>query len=89
MKNYITLKINKMAISEEKYVKYLGLLIDVPLSWDSHIDNLSKKIARSLGVMFKIRPFVTPTILKNIIYYSSLVYPLAIWYSSLGICIWY
>ena len=54
MKNYITLKINKMAIGEEKYVKYLGLLIDATLGWDSHIDNLSKKIARSLGVMFKI-----------------------------------
>ena len=73
MKNYITLKINKMAIVEEKYVKYLGLLIDATLSWDSHIDNLSKKIARSLGLMFKIRPFVTPTISKNI--YYSLVYP--------------
>ena len=73
MKNYITLKINKMVICEEKYVKYLGLLIDATLSWDSHIDNLSKKIARALGVMFKIRPFVIPTILKNI--YHSLVYP--------------
>ena len=49
MKNYITLKINKMAIGEEKYVKYLGLLIDATLGWDSHIDNLSKKIARWLG----------------------------------------
>ena len=65
MKNYITLKINKMVIGEEKYVKYLGLLIDAALSWDSHIDNLSKKITRSLGVMFEIRPFVTPTILKK------------------------
>ena len=49
MKNYITLKINKMVICEEKYVKYLGLLIDATLSWDPHIDNLSKKIARALG----------------------------------------
>ena len=31
-----------MAICEEKYVKYLG-----PLSWDSHIVNLSKKISIS------------------------------------------
>ena len=65
MKNYITLNINKMAIGEEKYVKYLGLLIDATLSWDSHINNFSKKIARSLGVMFKIRRFVIPTILKK------------------------
>ena len=85
MKNYITLKIKKMVICEEKYVKYLGLLIDATLSWDSHIDNLSKKIARSLGVMFKIRPFVTQTILKNI--YHSLVclhllYGIQVWGSA-------
>ena len=82
MKNYITLKINKKVIGEEKYVKYLGLLIDATFSWDSHIDNFSNKIARSLGVMFKIRPFVITTILKNI--YYSLVYP----YLLYGIQVW-
>ena len=71
-----------MVICEEKYVKYFGLLIDATLSWDSHIDNLSKKIARALGVMFKIRPFVNPTILKNI--YHSLVYPHLLY----GIQVW-
>ena len=48
-----------MVICEEKYVKYLGQLIDTTLNWDSHIDNLSKKIARALGATFKIRSFLT------------------------------
>ena len=69
----ITLLINKKALSEEKYVKYLGVLIDSSLSWKFHIDNLSKKIARAIGVMYKIRPFVNSTILKNI--YHSIIYP--------------
>ena len=74
-----------MVIGEEKYVKYLGLLIDATLSWDSHIDNLSKKIARSLGLMFKIRPFVTPTILKTsiiVLIYPHLLYGIQVWGSA-------
>ena len=85
LKQHITLKINKRAIGEEKYVKYLGVLIDSTLSWNAHIDNLSKKIARSLGVMFKIRPLVTPAILKNIYYslvYPHLLYAIQVWGSA-------
>ena len=82
LKEFITLKINKQSIDEEKHVKYLGVLIDSTLSWKSHIDNLSKKIARSLGVMYKIRPFVTMNILTNLYYsliYPHLLYAIQVW----------
>ena len=39
-----TLKINKKAITEEKFVKYLGVLINMSLNWKAHILNISKKI---------------------------------------------
>ena len=58
MKENITLKINRIAIHEQKYIKYLGVLLDFTLSWNVHLDNLSKKITRSIGIMYKIRPFV-------------------------------
>lgn len=82
LKEYITIKINKKAISEEKYVKYLGVLIDSTLSWTHQIQNISKKVARALGVMYRIRPFVTMALLKNI--YYSLVYPHLLY----GIQVW-
>ena len=57
IKENITLKINRIAIQEQKYIKYLGVL-DSTLSWNVHLDNLIKKITRSIGIMYKIRPFV-------------------------------
>jgi len=44
----ITLKIQKKAITEKKMVKYLGIMIDSGLTWHVQIDNLCKKIARSI-----------------------------------------
>ena len=55
----ITILINKQAIEEVKFVKYLGVLIDSHLTFKAHIDELTKKIARSVGILYKLRPFVT------------------------------
>ena len=43
----ITLIINKKAISQANYVKYLGVLIDSNLSWKFHIHELCKKISKT------------------------------------------
>ena len=84
-KEFITIKINKKAIAEEKYVKYLGVLIDSSLSWKYHIDNLTKKISRAIGVMYKIRYFVNSKILMNLYYsliYPHLLYAIQVWGSA-------
>ena len=73
MKNNITIKINEKVIKEEKYVKYLGVLIDATLSWNFHVIEISKKIARSIGILYKIRPYVSKKILISL--YNSLIYP--------------
>ena len=78
----ITIKINKKAIEEVKYVKYLGVLIDSHLSFKYHIDELNKKIARSAGILYKLKHFVTPKILTNV--YYAIVYPFLLY----GIIIW-
>ena len=58
LKTNITIQINEKTINEEKSVKYLGVLIDATLSWNIHVTELSKKVARSIGILYKIRPFV-------------------------------
>ena len=73
IKQRITLKIHKKAISESAYIKYLGIMIDSTLTWNIHIDKISKTISRSIGLLYKIRPFVNNKILKML--YYSLVYP--------------
>ena len=78
----MTILINKKAIDEERYVKYLGILIDSQLSFKFHIDELNKKISRSIGVLYKLRPYVTPKLLTNV--YYAIIYPFLIY----GILIW-
>ena len=85
LKGRVTIVIKKKAIAEKSAIKYLGVTIDSTLSWNDHILNISKKISRAIGVMFKIRPFVNTAILKNLYYaliYSHLVYAIQIWGSA-------
>ena len=71
-------------ISEVTSVKYLGILIDSNLSWKSHIHELSKKIAKSISILSKIRHYLPIYTLNDYILYYSLIYSFLIY----GIEIW-
>ena len=60
----ITLKINKKAISESECIEYLGVMVDSTLTWNIHIDKISKTTSRSTGLLYKIRHFVNNQILR-------------------------
>ena len=51
----VKLIISNREIMQEKFTKYLGLLIDSHLSWKYHILHISKKIKRCIGILSKIR----------------------------------
>ena len=78
----ITILINNKAIDEDKYIKYLGVTLDSQLSFMFHIDELTKKISRGIGLLYKLRPFVTTNILTNV--YYAIIYPFLLY----GIVIW-
>ena len=78
----ITILINNKAIDEDKYIKYLGVTLDSQLSFKFHIDELTKKISRGIGLLYKLRPFVTTKILTNV--YCAIIYPFLLY----GIVIW-
>ena len=81
----VTLKINKKAILQKEHIKYLGIIIDSHLNWKHHILGVSKKISRSIGIMYKLREFMNTNMLKNIYYsliYSHLVYAIQVWGSA-------
>ena len=48
-------------------------MIDSTLTWHTHIGNISTKISRAIGLLYKIRPFVNMKVMKT--WYYSLVYP--------------
>ena len=69
-------------ISRSDSVKFLGVLLDETLSWRSHLVELSRKLARSVGIFYKLRHFVPLETLKSV--YYALFYP----FLSYGITVW-
>ena len=56
-----------------KLVKYLGLMVDDKLVWDQHIDYLSSKIIRDIGILKRIRHFIPRDSL--LLLYHTLIEP--------------
>ena len=78
----VTLLINKKAIQQTDYVKYLGVLIDSQLTFAHHISSVVKKVSRVTGLMYRIRDSVNNITIKMIYYsliYSHLLYGIPIW----------
>ena len=78
----INLLINDNIIRHENSIKYLGIIIDSNLNWKEHVHELCKKISRGIGILSKLRYFVSKRILIQI--YYSLNYP----YLTYGVIIW-
>ena len=78
----IFLKIGRRKIKEENYVKFLGVLLDSTLSWKYHMPELSKKLARTVGLFYKIRHYAlrdTLVLLYHAIFSSVLTYGVSTW----------
>ena len=78
----VTLLLNKMAIQQVEYVKYLGVLIDSRLTFTHHVNSVSKKMSRMVGLMYRIRKCVNNKTMFLI--YYSLIYPHLLY----GVPIW-
>ena len=78
----IAILLNKKALQQTDYVKYLGVLIDSQLTFKNHINAVSLKVSRITGAMRRIRNFVTDKSLTMI--YYSLIYPHLLY----GISVW-
>ena len=58
-------------IKHVKCITFLGITIDEHLDWKVHIDNLSNKIARNVGMLNKLKHFLPVFIVETL--YSSLI----------------
>ena len=74
-----------MQYLKKKHVKYLGIMIDSGLIWQEHIDTITQKISRSIGLLYKIRAFINQKTIIMLYYsliFSHLNYAIEIWGSS-------
>ena len=63
-------------------VKYLGVKIDTNLNWQHHVNDFSIKLNRANALLFQIRKYVSPKILRSIYYAifdSHLPYCCLVW----------
>ena len=69
-------------ISHVTSTKFLGVIIDDKLKWNLHILYMKNKIAKSNGILYKIRNFLDRKTLSHL--YNSFVFPYLIY----GIEVW-
>ena len=78
----IKVKIDGKRLTPVNFIKYLGIFIDSNLEWSFHINALSAKLSRAVGLLSKIRHYVSKETLRNIyfaIFSSLLHYSSIIW----------
>ena len=69
-------------ISHVTSIKFLGVIIDHKLKWNLHILYMKNKIAKSYGILYKIRHFLdrkTFSHLCNSFVFPYLIYGIEVW----------
>lgn len=82
IRNDVHLKFRGEIIERVRIHKFLGVLFEENLSWSPHIDNLTRRISRSIGIISRAKQLL-PRWLKLQLYYalihSHLQYCLLVW----------
>ena len=82
IKKHLNFRLSGQKLNLTSKVKYLGVILDEHLSFDSHIKGILPKLNRANGMLAKIRHFVSKNTLLNIyyaIFNSHLTYSSQIW----------
>ena len=83
----VSIKIGGEHVNQARYVKFLGLLLDENLNWRYHLSELSKKLARTCGVFFKIRHLLPINVLVSLYYSFFICFFSSVWNHCLGSCL--
>ena len=71
--NLLAIRVGNELIRRTHANKYLGLIVDDTLKWDLHIDYISKKIKKNIGVMKHVKSCIPKESLEML--YKTLVEP--------------
>ena len=64
---------NDCVIDQVYETKFLGVMVDSKLTWKCHVNYISKKVSRGLGILTKARPFINANTCKTL--YNCFIYP--------------
>ena len=70
-----SVSINNDAIEKQcmDSIKFLGIILDSKLSWNDHIQLLTRKVSRSMGILYRVKNILNQKSLFTL--YCSLVLP--------------
>ena len=80
--DHFNLKVDKSFIEYVHNFNFLGVTFNHNMDWNSHIDTVSTKISRSVGILSKLKHYLPLEILKTL--YNSLIVP----HFTYGILAW-
>ena len=69
----LELKNNDSSIYQVSTINFLGLHINSQLTWQTHIDEISKKISSVIGLIYKLQYILPQKILLSL--YNTLILP--------------
>ena len=83
---YPKLKIGNNDIERVDQFNFLGIILNYNLTWNNHIDHISKKIARVIGIMYRLKHIYPQSVLQML--YNTLIVPhftycLLVWGSNI------
>ena len=70
---YSNLKVNNSNIERVTQFKFLGVILHSHMTWNKHINHISMKIARSIGIIYRLRNDNPESVLLTI--YNTLILP--------------
>ena len=60
------LTIDNILIEREKVTKFLGVLIDENMNWKNHIDYITNKVSKNIGILYQARDYISKSNLKQL-----------------------
>ena len=69
----LNIVLNGITIERKSSIKYLGVLVDENLKWNSHINGVAALVGRNIGVMGRAKHYLTSK--QLLLLYNALVLP--------------
>ena len=66
MQNFPDISVGNNTIDETSVTKLLGMHLDKKLNFINHITEMSMKVAKSIGLLYKQNRFLPETILRTL-----------------------
>ena len=80
--NDVNIKIDNTMIEHVQTFNFLGIMLNETLSWKSHIDMVSNKISKVIGILYRLKHVFPEYVLFTL--YNSLI----VSYINYGLLLW-